>query len=324
MNKPYPAHNFPAIDGHVDLVYDLLRHHPGAPLRDVPSAWVSLPKLDKGNIRIIVSAIYCMDTCNGPENSSANFLQLLEYADRNLTGMNIVSCSESLSACFRGSENPGAVLLLENADALLEYRPEELWNRGFRIVGLTHVGRNRLGDGNAVEHPEGLSSAGRELVGKLDKLGFAIDTAHLSEPCFRDVVEIFSGPLLSTHTGLRYFHDIPRNLTDEQLRTIVDRQGVVGIAACPEILSADGEADITLLFQHIDRIVQKFGAESVAIGSDFGGYDSTCKGFEDHSQFPALAILLSQAGYPHSAVEGILGKNWFRFFEGFFPQFPIV
>ncbi len=305
---------YPAIDSHVDLLYDLTRHHPDIPFPEVPDAWVSLPKLAKGGVCVIVSAFYCMDACNGPMKAADNLRYLLEYAERNLRKPVTVSTMEELEAVHNGLAGPGALLLLENADALLEYPPEALKRRGFRLVGLTHAGKNRIGDGNSVSDPECLTPAGRNLVRDLDRLGFAIDAAHLSDPCFSEVADLFSGPLISTHTGLRALCDTPRNLSDEQVRIILARGGIIGIAAYPGMLSLDGRADISHVFRHIDRIVQKFGPTGVGVGSDFGGYDTVCEGFEDHSRLPALAGLLAEAGYPDSAIGDIMGDNWFRFF----------
>ncbi|HEX2770691.1 MAG TPA: membrane dipeptidase [Geobacteraceae bacterium] len=312
MGKRHP---YPAIDSHVDLLYDLIRRHPEIPLQELPDAWVSLPKLAEGGVRVIVSVFYCMDSYNGPLKAADNLRYLLEYAERNLQGLKTILTAEALAESYQGSEKPGGVRLLENADALLEFPPEDLKRMGFRVVGLTHFGSNRLCDGNAVPHPTGLTPAGRNLVRELERLGFAIDTAHLHDPGFRDVVDQFSGPLLSSHTGLRAFHDTPRNLSDEQVRTILSRGGVVGIAACPGILSAKGKADISQVFRQIDWLVQRYGPEGVGIGTDFGGYSTTCDRFEDHSLFPRLAELFEEAGYPVESIEGIMGGNWFRFFS---------
>jgi len=302
------------IDSHVDLLYDLIRRHPEIRLPDLPEAWVSIPKLHGGGVRVIVSAFYCADSYNGP-GSAAHYLRyLFDYAGKYLEGLTFIRSAEALEACYRGKGSPGALLLLENADALVEYSPEKLKRRGFRVIGLTHMGRNRLGDGNAVENPEGLTSIGRNLVKELDRLGFAIDMAHLSEPAFREVSEHFYGPLISTHTGLRAFYNNPRNLSEEQVKTILSRNGVIGIAAAPEILSEDRQADINSVFHQIDRLVQRYGPDGVGIGSDFGGYDTICNSFEDHSRLPTLAKMMADAGYPDVAIEGIMGGNWFRFF----------
>jgi membrane dipeptidase len=304
------------IDAHVDLLYDLLRHHPETRLADLPAdAWVSLPKLSDGGVRVIVSAFYCEDAHNGPVKAADNLRFLLEYAEKYLSDLITIRTGEDLESCYHGTGSPGALLLLENADALLEFPPEILERKGFRIVGLTHVGKNRIGDGNAVQDPGGLSPEGRNLVKELDRMGFAIDTAHLSEPCFREVTDIFSGPLLSSHTGLRAFCDTPRNLSEEQIRIILSRGGVIGLAAYPGMLSSTGKSDISDVFRQIDWLTQKYGPGGVAIGSDFGGYNSVCEGFDDHSRIPKLAEMLSVAGYPDTIVEGILGGNWFRFFS---------
>jgi membrane dipeptidase len=315
MGKQPRSNPYPAIDSHVDLLYDLIRRHPEIPLRELPDAWVSLPKLAEGGVRVIVSVFYCMDIYNGPVKAADNLRYLMEYADKNLQGLKTIHTAEALAEFYNGSGKPGGVRLLENADALLEFPPEALKRRGFRVIGLTHFGSNRICDGNAVPHPTGLTPAGRNLVRELERLGFAIDTAHLHDPGFRDVVDQFSGPLLSSHTGLRAFHDTPRNLSDEQVRTILSSGGVVGIAACPGILSANGKADISQVFRQIDWLVQRYGPEGVGIGSDFGGYSTICDRFEDHTRFPMLAELFEEAGYPVKAIEGIMGENWFRFFS---------
>ena len=315
MKNPQQNLSWLAIDSHVDLLYDLIRHHPGIPLHELPDAWVSLPKLAQGGVRAIVSVFYCMDCHNGPVKAADNLRYLLEYAEKYLQGFEAIRSVEELTAVYHGSGTPGSLFLLENADALLEFPPEALKLKGFRVVGLTHFGSNRICDGNTVPHPTGLTPAGRNLVRELGRLGFAIDTAHLHDPGFRDVVDHFSGPLLSSHTGLRAFHDTPRNLSDEQVRAILSRDGIVGIAACPGILSAEGKSDISQVFRQIDWFVQKYGPEGVGIGSDFGGYSTTCDRFEDHTRFPRLAELFEEAGYPEVAVAGIMGENWFRFFS---------
>jgi len=305
---------YAAIDSHVDLLYDLLRHHPETPFEQTRDAWISLPKLDAGKVRVMVSALYCKDDFNGPAKAADNLRCLLSYAGQNMRSLAAITTAKELETCYHGTGTPGVLTLLENADALLEVPPEELARRGVRMVGLTHVGKNRLGDGNAVPHPEGLTKAGRNLVAELFRLGFAIDTAHLSDPCFRDVSETFPGRLISTHTGFRAHCDSPRNLSDEQVRIILSRGGVIGIAAYPGMLSLDGKADLSLLFRQIDWFVQKFGSAGIGLGSDFGGYDTVCEGFEDHSQLPALVKLFADAGYPDSAIRDIMGDNWFRFF----------
>ena len=315
MNKQSQNRSYPAIDSHVDLIYDLIRHHPDKPLQDIPEAWVTLPRLAEGGVRLFVSVFYCPDAYNGPVKSADYLRYLLEYAEKHVQGFKAIRTAGELADFYNGTGTPGVLLLLENADPLLEYPPQALKERGFHAVGLTHVGRNRVGCGNTVEEPQGLTSAGRKLVKELERLGFGIDTAHLSEPAFAEVADLFSGPLFSSHTGFREFNDTPRNLSDGQIRTILSREGVVGMAAAPGMISDDAKVGISHVFHQIDWFVQKYGPEGIAIGSDIGGYDGVCEGFNDHSDFPRLAELLAGAGYPDTAIDGIMGGNWFRFFS---------
>jgi len=306
----------PVVDAHVDLLYDLLRHHPQTHFADLPAdSWVTPAKLRAGGVRVIVSAFYCEDAYNGPGKAADHLRFLLDYAVRNIRGLQTLETAAELEAAFHGSGPPGTLRLLENADALLEYPPEELRLEGFRLVGLTHAGRNRIGDGNDVPRPGGLTPEGRNLVRKLERLGFAIDAAHLAKPGFMELADLFGGTLLSTHTGIRSFCDTPRNLDGEQVRIILERGGVIGLAAFPGMLSRTGKADISDYFRQIDWLVQTYGPEGIAVGTDFGGFDGACEGFEDHSGVPRLAGMLSDAGYPDQEIGGILGGNWFRLFS---------
>lgn len=314
---------FPVIDGHVDMIYDLVRHHPDKPLEDLPDAWCSLPRLTAGNAKIIVSAFYCQDGCNGPMTAAENLRSLLRYADEYLKALPTIRTRQELAACFEGTGNAGALLLLENADPLLEFDPEVLKRRGFLIVGLTHAGRNRIGCGNKVENPTGLSEAGRSLVTRLDRLGFALDLAHLSEPCFRETVDIFAGPLVSTHTGIRAFCDTPRNLSDQQIRAILDRDGMIGLAAYPGMLSTAGEACIDDYSRQLDWLIRKYGPWGIGIGSDFGGFDTMCRGLEDHSALPRVAEQLAAAGHSDQVIAAVFGENWSRFFSRLLDSTPV-
>jgi membrane dipeptidase len=313
MTKPA---QFPVADGHVDLIYDLMRRHPGTAVEDLPDSWCSLPQLAAGNVRVIVAAFYCQDACNGPLTASGHLRSLLQYAEDYLQALPVIRAPRELAGCFEGTGAPGALLLLENADPLLEYDPGTLRRRGFRLVGLTHAGRNRIGCGNMVASPSGLTDAGRSLVARLDRLGMAIDTAHLSEPCFREVADSFTGPLVSTHTGIRAFCDTPRNLSDQQARTILSRDGMIGLAVYPGTLTPSGEADIHDYFRQLDWLLQRYGPRGIGIGSDFGGFDTPCRGLEGYAALHRLADLLSDAGYSDQVIRAVFGENWRRFFSG--------
>ncbi len=306
------------IDGHVDLVYEMMRRHAGTPFPRLTRSPVTLKKLARGNVRIFASACYCADRYNGPDSALPHALSLLSYSTRHFSGLVHIKSSVDLDSCFHTSSRPGYVLTLENSDSLLEFDLEDLKGWGIRIVGLTHAGANRLGDGNAVSSPRGLTAAGKRLAGELGAKGFAIDVAHLSEPAFQDLIRVFDGPILSSHTGFRFFHDIPRNLRIDQLKILFERGGIAGITVNPEMLAAGGTADLQDVFRHVDWIVQNHGPDHAAIGTDFCGFDELNRDLPDISGLPLLASIFERNGYPAEAVRNIMGFNWYRLYSVLF------
>ncbi len=307
----------PIIDGHVDLLYEMSRFHPDISFNEISEGPVTLEKLKTGNIRVIVTAFYCPDEYNGPGRSVKYLENLFKISDKYLTGLYKIKTGKELELCMK--EEAGTIFLLENSDALLEMGIERLHEKGLKVAGLTHAGKNRIGDGNGVKYPDGLTKEGKKLVKFLDINGFAVDLAHLSDPCFREVIDLFKGPMISSHTGVRYFCNNPRNLSAEQIEIILQRNGIIGITINPEMLSEDNTAGIQDVFKHIDFIAQKYGADGIALGSDLCGFDSVNNGLEDISKLKNLAELFyKRGGYPLDAIEKIMGKNWYDFYFSLF------
>ncbi|HEY7746557.1 MAG TPA: membrane dipeptidase [Desulfuromonadales bacterium] len=309
MDIPHPV-----IDGHVDLVYAMQRNAPETPFAELATGPVTPQTLALGGVRLLVSALYCADVHNGPVTAAFHLRQLMAFADRQLSGLVPIRTTTELETCCRGEAAPGILPLLENGDALADGGLDvyEAW--GLRVVGLTHAGTNRLADGNAVASPGGLRPAGRNLVAELARQGWAVDVAHLAEPGYWELLDLFSGPLLCSHTGLRRFCDRPRNLGDAQVSALLNRGGVLGLAFAPEMLVPAGNTDLEEVFRQLDWLVQRYGETGVALGSDLGGFEGECAGLEDHGHFGRLARRLVRAGYPEASVARIMGGNWQRFY----------
>jgi membrane dipeptidase len=304
----------PVTDGHVDLIYAMQQNATGTPFADLTTGPITPQTLAGGGVRLLVGALYCADAHNGAGSAASHLRQLMAFADRQLTGLVTIRTAMQLEACCRGEISPGIVPLLENGDALAdgELDAYEAW--GLRVVGLTHAGANRLADGNAVASPAGLRPAGRMVVAELARRGWAIDVAHLAEPGFRELLDLFPGPLLCSHTGLRRFCDRPRNLDEGQIAALLERNGVLGLAFAPEMLVPAGRADIEEVFRQLDWLVQRYGDGGVALGTDLGGFDGACTGLENHGCLGRLARRLARAGYPEASVARIMGGNWRRFY----------
>jgi membrane dipeptidase len=314
-----PIDPVPVIDGHVDLVYSMMRFSPTCPFSSLTDGPITPGMLREGNVRVIVGAFYCADSHNGPARATVHLSGLYEFGQKMLQGLRLIRTRVDLTAAYHGQGAPGILYLLENADALVDGDIGAWQRRGICAVGLTHAGENRIGYGNGVKTPVGLTAAGRRVIGELDRLGMAIDVAHLSDPCFWELTGIFSGPLISSHTGFRRFCDLPRNLSDWQVRCLIERGGIIGVSVNPEMLAINQRAGLSEVFEQMDFLVQQYGDAQVALGTDFGGFDIPAIGLENPGRLPALARLMGKRGYPLSAIENIMGKNWYRFYEAILP-----
>lgn len=306
------------VDGHVDLPYYLMRDPKGRPFGDLDQGPFTLEKARNAGVRVFCAALYCEDRFNG-EGSLKHFEALYEFTHKRIEPTAVIRSGKDLDAVLENPETLGTILLVENADFLADDAgyAEELRFRGIRIAGLTHAGRNRLADGNAVRFSEGLSPEGKAAVRALRDNGLLIDVAHLHPNCFHQLLRMDEGPLISSHTGIRALFNTPRNLDLEQIGEIFQRGGMIGITLNPEMLSPDGKAGIEDVFAHMDTVVQKFGPGGVGIGSDFCGFDTPAEGLEDVSTLSALGNHLLSHGYEKEAVEGIMGLNWIALFRGF-------
>ena len=306
---------FPVFDGHVDLIYHLQQRFPLQTFNALDHGQLTPVTLRQGGVRLLCSAFYCADTFNGPHLALSHLRRLLDHADRCLDGFQRVADPQTLESCWQGNGPVGLINLLENADALLELGSKTAWEWGFRVVGLTHAGRNRLADGNSVANPGGLTAAGKKLLSELEQCGMVIDLAHLAEPGFWEVLERSSAPLIASHTGLRPFADLPRNLSSAQLQALLERGGMVGLTVAPEMLKVQGSVSLEDLFRQLDWLLQSFGSAGVALGSDFGGFEGEITGLGDHGGLPVLAERLLYAGYDEATVAAVLGENWRRFYS---------
>ncbi|MDK2954572.1 MAG: rane dipeptidase [Desulfovibrionales bacterium] len=306
---------YAVIDGHVDLLHYLRFSHPGRSFAEANGGRLSPSALEQGGVRVFASAYFLPDASLPPELGIA-LDDAVAYLDRYAPEILPIFDAAELRAAFEAEQGPPrAIRLLENSDALADYDLDAFTAKGFKIVGLTHFGPNRLAAGDRVDPAHGLTAAGRALLPRLARRGLFLDTAHLNQASFFEALAAFDGPVMCSHTGFRRFNDTPRNLSAEQLSALVDQGGVAGVTVAPEILSAERSAGVDDVVEAMDWAVQRHGPACVALGSDYGGFDTPNRGLEHPGLLPALAEALARRGYPDDAVAGIMGGNWLRFFE---------
>jgi membrane dipeptidase len=315
--KEEPEPGLLYVDGHVDLPYYMASHARGKKFSALSHGPVTPETVKTSGVRLFATAIYCQDKYNDGM-AMAHFQRNYDFTLKILEDITRVRGMNDITAIKENREITGTILLLENSDVLAGNiaLTLSLRERGIFIAGLTHAGKNRLADGSSVIHSDGLTPAGREVIHMLNDNNILIDVAHLHPACFYQLMDLVEKPCVSTHTGIRERCDLQRNLDLEQARHICERGGLIGITFNPEMLTPTGEAGIEDIFIHLDTIVQKFGPDFAAIGSDFCGFGETAKGMEDYTCIKALKTIMKKHGYTKEAIDRIMGLNWLRIYEG--------
>ena len=177
---------------------------------------------------------------------------------------------------------------------------------GFRMVGLAHFFDNAFaGSAHGVEQG-GLTEAGRELVGELERRRILVDVAHASTATIDDVLAIATRPVVASHTGVRGVADYARNLSDDQLRGIAATGGMVGIGFWP---TASGGDDAASIARSIAYALSVVGADHVGLGSD---YDGAVPVPFDVSGMAVLTAALLAGGLDEATIAGVMGGTAIR------------
>jgi membrane dipeptidase len=216
-----------------------------------------------------------------------------------------------------------AIVHLEGAEAIAPdlSNLDRWYERGLRSIGITWSRPNDFGQGVPFEFPatpengDGLTAAGRELVGACNRLGILVDLSHLNWAGFWDVARLSDAPLVATHSNAHALCPASRNLTDEQLRAIADSRGIVGVNFAVTFLREDGsqvpETPIGEIVRHVDYLAELMGVDHVGFGSDFDGAVVPAE-LGGAAGFPKLVSALRDAGYDDEAVAKITHRNWLR------------
>lgn len=323
------------LDSHCDTPSQILS------LRDLSLdnelAHVDYPKLKKGNVDGAFFALYIpasMDT----DDAKDYLLRLMGGVKRTLAenpdkAALTVSMSQALEnkkkglfSVFLGLENGSPLGDSEDAFENLQ----KLYNAGVRYITLCHSTSNQICDSCASTTPKwnGLSPFGKRLVAEMNRIGMLVDVSHISDSAFYDVLACSTKPVVATHSSCRALAAHPRNMTDDMIRELAARGGVIQINFYPVFLdsefaarfSSSGDLDLErpsykLIADHIDHVVSLVGVDYVGIGSDYDGIEITPDGMEDISMMPKLFDELRSRGYSEEDLEKIAGGNFFRVME---------
>ncbi len=210
-----------------------------------------------------------------------------------------------------------AILTVENA-SLLDGKTErisELRDKNVRLLGLIHNKENCLGYPNSFDKTADmlpLKPFGRQVVEMLNETNITVDVSHLNVGGFDDVAKLSKKPFVASHSGCRELFDHPRNLLDDQIRSIAESGGVVGAVFYSDFLNGTSQTKADDLIRHIEHLINIGGEDLPALGTDFDGME--CEMFiENASEMQSLAsILIDKFGF--SVAEKICYKNALRIF----------
>src|SRR6266513_4054306 len=321
------------VDLHFDLPMDLYEKRERKNVLETEF----LPELDAGNIGAVGVAIY--------------------IEDRYMPEMNLRVALDQISRLYTEAEESGRFAICKSHQEILDARKDRkiallitmegveplgtdlellrvFYELGVRAIGLTHARRNAAGDGGVFASTgssrDGLTGFGRDVVRQCEAIGAIVDLAHISPAGFEDMLAIMTKPPIVSHTNARKYYDIERNISDEQIRMIGERRGVIGINS---ILVSPNKEESTLdrYIDHIEHVVNLIGVECVAIGFDFFEFiyrqwpESARKELaakfttphfiaelSNHSHARNLTRKLIEHGISDENIAKILRDNWMR------------
>jgi len=338
------------IDGHCHLMKEV------AIRRDLGERQVfkkyHLPLLQKGGVKALMLIV------GGDNNVMIRGSDLMLWGALEMIDTfyeELEDSSDAMQLCLNSSDidraleqgKVAAILGIEGGRPL-EGRPMQdslsslrtFYRLGIRSVQLTGNGRNRLADGVAEARTRGgLSRFGISVIEEMNRLRMLIDISHLSPAGVFDVLDLAKGPIVASHSNTRAVCDHPRNLSDDVIKKIAERDGVVGLTLFSTLVNKDKDlASVEDLADHIDHIAGLVGIEHVGLGPDFSefgirvsqwtGMRGNMEGMQygdkenyfhpelkDWTHFPNITACLLNRGYADKDIGKVLGENFLRVYR---------
>src|SRR5437867_5470449 len=245
------------IDMHFDLPMDLYEK------RAQPNVLAAefLPEFEAGGIGLIGTAIYIEDRYLPGRGLQVALDQIARlYAEAEQSKRCVVCRTHKEIWGTLDSKKIGFLITLEGVEPLGDDLDllRAFYELGVRAIGLTHARTNAAGHGGIFaasgSSAEGLTPFGRDLVRECEKLGVIVDLAHINPAGFKEIVDLTTKPLIVSHTNSRKFYDVERNISDEQIKMIGERGGVIGVNSV--LVSPDQETStLDCYVDHVQRIV---------------------------------------------------------------------
>lgn len=320
------------VDMHFDMLMDLYEKqgHQNVVATDY------LPNLRAGEVGVVAANIFVVDRYLPEMGLRVGLGQVARlYTELDQTDQLVICRSYADIVRARQAGQIALLLAMEGVEPLVNdiNLLRLFYELGLRELSLTHARRNWAGDGGvfapAGSSPAGLTSFGREIVRQCERLGIIVDLAHLNPAGFEEILAITRRPAIISHTNPRRFYDMERNSSDEQIKKVAERGGVVGVGAV--LLSPNpAEASLDSYVEQIEYVANLTGIDGVGLGFDFfefiyntlsaadkASLPPGCfvEGFTTHAHTRNLTRKLIERGFSDAEIEKILYGNFMRLFK---------
>ncbi len=305
------------FDAHCDALSKLWEQPDLDFYRENDRLQVSYPEMEKGNVFIQVLACYVPSTIAFGRRYHA-VLEMIDHFYEKVASdklIPILSRADLDESVLKGRK--GAILFVEGAHALEESLVQlRTWHRlGVRGMTLTWNHRNAVADGCHEKTPSGLSLFGRKVVEEMNRLGMIIDVSHVAEPGFWDTLELSTAPVIASHSNVKELCNHPRNLTDEQMKALFAKGGVMGLTFVDFFVTSENrQVWIDDLLRHLDHVCSLGGVDHVGFGSDFDGITETFGDLKRAGDYTVLVEALLKR-YKEAEVKKFMHENWLRVFQ---------
>ena len=324
------------VDLHFDMLMDLYEKRD----RENVLATDYLGELEAGGISVLGAAIYIED-CYLPEMALRVALDQIAQAYAGAEQCTRFAICKSYREIVDARKR-GKIALLITMEGVEPLGTDLdllriFYELGLRIVGLTHARRNAAGSGGVFaasgSSRDGLTGFGRDLVRACEALGVIVDLAHINPAGFEEIIALTSKPIIVSHTNARKYYDIERNISDEQIKMVGEKHGVIGVNAVL-VSPRKEEATLDRYVDHIEHIARLIGIDAVGIGFDFFEFiyrqwpesarqELAAKftkphflpDLTNHSHARNLTHKLIERGFSDEEIEKILYRNWLRIFK---------
>jgi len=309
----------PAIDFHCDTLNELFEARSLSGIKDGDHE-VTIARMRDGRVAAQFFAAWIKPEQRPRAYEHAN--KLIDWFHR-MVEQNPDDLALALGAAdIKHNASRGRIsclLSIEGGEAIGDVigRVDHFHNRGVRLITLTWNHHNQIADA-AVDKTKprgGLTDFGEQVIKRMNKLGMIVDVSHTSDGAVRDALRLSKAPIIASHSCARALADRERNLSDELVKAICDKGGLVAVNFHSYFLVEEGGADVKDVADHIDHLVKVGGLGCVALGSDFDGMIEPPAGLEHVGKLQELAVELEGRGYTREQVGKVFSGNAVRLIE---------